>query len=212
MIARRAGDARAAGKLRRLALPAAADVTVETVRPDGARQTFSMRAREFGLESDETIPEPHEFAALVRIGEQVRSITFEEHAPDPAHGHQHRDNNMRAAVVHVMADAAVSVVRAARQPARLPFTLAAVAMAAAWCATLPARWREWPGQGPSERRDVQIARGLDLRTRGVAAAHVTPCSFEHFALLAAWGQPEKATVAPRTGATPTSDCPKVTER
>src|SRR5580704_15659870 len=91
------------------ALPAATDVTVETVRPDGARQTFSMRAREFGLESDETIPEPHEFAALVRIGEQVRSIAFEEHAPEPAHGHQHRDNNMRAAVVHVMADAAVSV-------------------------------------------------------------------------------------------------------
>ena len=34
---------------------------------------------------------------------------FEEHHHDHDHGAHHRDNNMRAAVVHVMADAAVSV-------------------------------------------------------------------------------------------------------
>jgi cation diffusion facilitator family transporter len=34
---------------------------------------------------------------------------FEEHDHDHDHGAHHRDNNMRAAVVHVMADAAVSV-------------------------------------------------------------------------------------------------------
>jgi cation diffusion facilitator family transporter len=33
----------------------------------------------------------------------------EEHNHDAAHGAHHRDNNMRAAVIHVMADAAVSV-------------------------------------------------------------------------------------------------------
>jgi hypothetical protein len=87
-----------------------------------------------------------------------------------------------------------------------------IAAAIAWGLSLRPRWREWPGQGPSERRDVQIARGLDLRARRVAGADVTPCSFEHFALLAAWGAPERATVAPRTGAAPTSDCPRVTER
>ena len=42
---------------------------------------------------------------------EVRELKFEEH--DHAHGHgggaHHRDNNMRAAVVHVIADAAVSV-------------------------------------------------------------------------------------------------------
>ena len=32
-----------------------------------------------------------------------------DHAHDHAHGHTHRDNNMRAAVIHVMADAAVSI-------------------------------------------------------------------------------------------------------
>ena len=34
----------------------------------------------------------------------------ERHEHDQAHGHHHRDNNMRAALVHVLADAAVSVV------------------------------------------------------------------------------------------------------
>jgi cation diffusion facilitator family transporter len=34
---------------------------------------------------------------------------FEEHDHEAAHGAHHRDNNMRAAVIHVMADAAVSV-------------------------------------------------------------------------------------------------------
>jgi hypothetical protein len=115
-------------------------------------------------------------------------------------------------VTGMAGDAIVTAVRATRQRARLPFGFAAAAMAAAWCVALPARWREWPGQGPSERRDAQIARGLDLRARGVAGADVTPCSFEHFALLAAWGEPEKATIAPRTGVTPTDDCPRVMER
>ncbi len=81
-----------------------------------------------------------------------------------------------------------------------------------WCATLSPRWQEAPGQAPSERRDAQIARGLDLRARGVTGADVTPCSFEHFALIAAWAEPERANVAPRTGGEPTSACPRLTER
>jgi cation diffusion facilitator family transporter len=36
-------------------------------------------------------------------------LPSEEHDHDAAHGAHHRDNNMRAAVIHVMADAAVSV-------------------------------------------------------------------------------------------------------
>jgi cation diffusion facilitator family transporter len=42
-----------------------------------------------------------------------RELEFEEHDHDDAHGHgagaHHRDNNMRAAIIHVLADAAVSV-------------------------------------------------------------------------------------------------------
>jgi cation diffusion facilitator family transporter len=81
--------------------------SVETVRPDGTRQLFAMMDRAGYVESIEEIPEPHAFTAHVRIGQQAYPIVFEEH--EHAHASAHRDNNMRAAVIHVMADAAVSV-------------------------------------------------------------------------------------------------------
>jgi cation diffusion facilitator family transporter len=82
-------------------------VSIETVRPDGTRQRFAMVDRGDFLESVDEIPEPHAFTAHVWIREQEYSVLFEEH--EHAHGSAHRDNNMRAAVIHVMADAAVSV-------------------------------------------------------------------------------------------------------
>jgi hypothetical protein len=73
---------------------------------------------------------------------------------------------------------------------------------------LPSRWvTAAPGTGESERRDAQIARGLELRAKGIASAEITPCQFEHFALLAAWGAPERAHVNPRTQRALTADCP-----
>ncbi len=85
----------------------AASVTVETLRPDGARQVFAMASHGACLESAEPIPEPHSFVARVNVAGASYPVTFAEHGP--AHGALHRDNNMRAAVVHVVADAAVSV-------------------------------------------------------------------------------------------------------
>ena len=87
--------------------------TVETVRPDGARQVFAMQDRGGWLESTEVIPEPHAFTALVQTGGIRHAVVFEEHGHE-GHDHHgrgaaHRDNNMRAAVIHVAADAAVSV-------------------------------------------------------------------------------------------------------
>src|ERR1700683_1732250 len=58
---------------------AAAEMAVGTVRPGGLRQS----------------------------GGETHNVEFAEH--DHAHGTARRDNNMRAAVVHVLADAAVSV-------------------------------------------------------------------------------------------------------
>jgi hypothetical protein len=87
----------------------------------------------------------------------------------------------------------------------------AAAAALAWVATLPARWRAAPGETEWDRRDAQIARGLDMRARRVTAAEVAPCSYEHFALLAAWGEPERAHVAKPTGEPPGPDCPRVVE-
>jgi cation diffusion facilitator family transporter len=81
--------------------------SVETVRPNGARQRFAMKDQGGYLVSTEEIPEPHAFTAHVRIGRQDYPVLFEEH--EHAHGSVDRDNNMRAAVIHVMADAAVSV-------------------------------------------------------------------------------------------------------
>lgn len=74
------------------------------------------------------------------------------------------------------------------------------------------RGAEPPGRGVTEDRSEQIARGAKLRADGAKALIVTPCAFEHFALIAAYGAPENAEVKPRTGALPTSDCPAVDVR
>ncbi len=95
------------------ALPAASDVIIETVRPDGSRQLFSFEDRGGYLESRDEIPEPHAFVAKVRVThgdqQQDHQLEFKDHDHDAAHGAYHRDNNMRAAVIHVIADAGVSV-------------------------------------------------------------------------------------------------------
>jgi cation diffusion facilitator family transporter len=93
------------------ALPGAAELSIETTRPDGSRQSFSFMDRGMYLESRDEIPEPHAFVARVRLMQAGQAhegeLAFEEH--EHGDGGHHRDNNMRAAVVHVMADAAVSV-------------------------------------------------------------------------------------------------------
>jgi cation diffusion facilitator family transporter len=81
--------------------------SIETLRADGTRQRFAMGDKGGFLESHDEIPEPHAFTASVRIGEENYPVVFEEH--EHAHGSTARDNNMRAAVIHVIADAAVSV-------------------------------------------------------------------------------------------------------
>jgi hypothetical protein len=81
-----------------------------------------------------------------------------------------------------------------------------------WCALLPFRYASHPGRSDLEVRSAQVARGLDLRARGVRAAVITPCAFEHFALIAAWGAPERAQVHPSMHRPPTAICPDVDER
>ena len=87
---------------------ASGPVTIETERPDGARQVFAMRDAGGYWESADEIPEPHAFTASVWLGGQPgERVVFAEH--HHADAKAHRDNNMRAALVHVIADAAVSV-------------------------------------------------------------------------------------------------------
>ena len=86
---------------------AARDVIIETLRSGGARQVFVMADRGGYLESLDEIPEPHAFTACVDLNGERHDAAFVEH--EHAQGSAHRDNNMRAAVVHVLADAAVSL-------------------------------------------------------------------------------------------------------
>ena len=85
------------------------DVGIETLRPHGARQSFPLAARAGYLESLDEIPEPHAFTVRVSLarGGATHDVEFveHEHGLDAAH----RDNNMRAALVHVLADAGVSL-------------------------------------------------------------------------------------------------------
>ena len=80
---------------------------ITTARPGGATQEFALIDRGGFFESVAEIPEPHAFTAHITIGAETFTTVFEEHA----HGHSAtgRDNNMRAALIHVIADAAVSV-------------------------------------------------------------------------------------------------------
>jgi cation diffusion facilitator family transporter len=82
-------------------------IKIETVRPDGSWQRFTMVDRDGYMESIEEIPEPHAFTAHLNIGGQSYAVDFVEH--QQPHIATARDNNMRAAVIHVIADAAVSV-------------------------------------------------------------------------------------------------------
>ena len=70
-------------------LPPAQRVTLETVRPDGARQAFSFASGGDFLESMEEIPEPHAFRARLHLdgsaGAEIHEVAFEEHG----HAHDH---------------------------------------------------------------------------------------------------------------------------
>jgi cation diffusion facilitator family transporter len=85
-------------------------MTIETIRDNGERQSFMFVSHGAYLESVDEIPEPHEFRALVRFpaaaSAEDQELLFVEHDHG---GHSHRDHNLRAAFIHVLGDAAVSV-------------------------------------------------------------------------------------------------------
>jgi len=85
-------------------------VAVTTIRADQSRQVFRFVSQEDYLESTTEIPEPHAFKVLMTVGGVDHAVEFAEHDHgDHAHGADTRDHNIRAAYIHVIADAAVSV-------------------------------------------------------------------------------------------------------
>lgn len=87
------------------------DVSVTTIRADGTRQTFAFADRGGYLESKEDIPERHAFGAVVRLSDGEHHVEFEEkeHDHNDTQAAANRDHNIRSAYIHVIADAAVSV-------------------------------------------------------------------------------------------------------
>ncbi|MFP3550393.1 CDF family Co(II)/Ni(II) efflux transporter DmeF [Paraburkholderia sp. SIMBA_049] len=92
---------------RGVAVPDPQSVTLTTVRVGGVGETFEFVDRGAFLQSTTEIPEPHAFTAMLNVGFERHEVEFEEHAQVPAA--VTRDHNIRAAYIHVMADAAVSV-------------------------------------------------------------------------------------------------------
>ena len=89
--------------------PPADLVTVTTIRPDGSQQAFRFSQKQGFIESTDPIPEPHAFKALVALPGGEQNVVFEEHDHGGHDSVDARDHNMRAAYIHVIADAAVSV-------------------------------------------------------------------------------------------------------
>ncbi len=96
-------------------LPLAQNVSVETVRPDGARQRFDFAAvaangKDGYLESSALVPEPHEFTAFVQVGHGDHSHTYKvayrEDGHSHDHGGEHHDSEAEYMDAHARAHAA----------------------------------------------------------------------------------------------------------
>jgi nickel/cobalt exporter len=90
---------------------AAGQVTLETTRPDGARQTFGFFDRGEYLESLATLPEPHAFTASLHLMRgalsETHTVVFQEHDQEHAHDHDHDHGDLgEADDAHARAHAA----------------------------------------------------------------------------------------------------------
>ncbi len=72
--------------------PEAVTVEIETIRPDGKRQTFAFHKLGDYLESTADIPEPHEFKLVVTVTDGGQRRTKELQFTEEAHGHGHGDH------------------------------------------------------------------------------------------------------------------------
>ena len=64
-------------------------ITVETTRPDGAKQLFNFVNRGDYLESVDQIPEPHGFSARLRMAHGDHGHDFDVEYAEHSHGHAH---------------------------------------------------------------------------------------------------------------------------
>ena len=69
--------------------PEPSSVIIETVRPDGARQTFAFVTKEGFLESTSDIPEPHEFDLTLTLSHDGHAHSYPAQFREHDHGHTH---------------------------------------------------------------------------------------------------------------------------
>lgn len=81
-------------------------VSVETLRPDGARQTFVLKPCGMFLESDQEIPEPHAFEAVLNMGHGDHVHRFEVNFSEDDHAHHGHGHSGHAHGHHHQHDAA----------------------------------------------------------------------------------------------------------
>ena len=62
-------------------------VRIETERPDGSRQSFTFVQRDGFEESEQEIPEPHEFVARLRLGHEHHSHDYDVEFVEHDHHH-----------------------------------------------------------------------------------------------------------------------------
>jgi len=72
--------------------PEAVTVEIETIRPDGKRQTFTFKKLSDYLESTADISEPHEFKLVVAVTDGGQRRTKELQFTEEAHGHGHGEH------------------------------------------------------------------------------------------------------------------------
>ncbi|WP_394837840.1 hypothetical protein LVJ94_13090 [Pendulispora rubella] len=103
------------------------------------------------------------------------------------------------------------VARLTLRPAYGAVNAICVAVAAlGWNVTQPGAWDLFRDSQMGEAsRAVQVARGQELRAAGAPHLVVTPCAYEHFALIAAYGAPESVDIRPPEHQPILRACPKV---
>jgi hypothetical protein len=73
--------------------PKGQTVTIETVRPDGARQSFTFIDKGSYLESLEEIPEPHEFKARLTLAHGGHGHDYDVQYTEHDHGHSNHGDH-----------------------------------------------------------------------------------------------------------------------
>jgi len=150
---------------------------------------------------------------LACVGAQIVFLAY-GNARDGAPAH-HAERALLGATFLLAAFAADVLVEAAplaRARARALTFGAIVLLLGAWTVTTARAFGDVPGRGAADDRRPQVLRGQALRAEGAAGLVVTPCAYEHFALIAAYGAPEHVETRPSASVAVVPTCPAVERR